>query len=93
MPNNLFDAAHRSFQQYVAAEPHHHMVFALWALHAHVYQKFEYTPRLALLSPVPHSGKTTVLRVLRTLVPGPELLIDPTAATLFRLLDTLQART
>jgi hypothetical protein len=86
MAANLFDAAHHCFQRYVVAEPHDHVVFALWALHAHVYQQFEYTPRLALQSPVPHAGKTTVLRVLRALVPDPELLIDPTPATLFRMM-------
>jgi hypothetical protein len=87
MGKNLFDDVHFSFQQYVAAEPHHHVTFALWALHTHAYQKFEYTPRLALQSPAPNSGKTTVLRVLRLLTPEQEFLIDPTAATLFRLMS------
>jgi hypothetical protein len=85
MGDNLFDAVHRSFQQHVAAEPHHHVACALWALHTHVYQKFEYTPRLSLQSPTPESGKSEVLKLLSLLTPSPELLVDPTAATLFRL--------
>jgi hypothetical protein len=84
---NLFDTAHRCFERYVSAEPHHHVAFALWALHAHLYHRFEYTPRLALLSPTPNAGRTTVLRVLKELVPKPEFALDPTAAGLHRLIS------
>ena len=36
----------------------------LWAAHTHVVDAFESTPRLALLSPEPGSGKSRVLEVL-----------------------------
>jgi hypothetical protein len=85
MANNLFDSVHHIFQRYVQTEPHNHVVFALWALHTHVYRQFDTTPRLSLQSPTPNTGKTTVLRILRQLTSRPEFLIDPTAATLFRL--------
>jgi hypothetical protein len=71
MASNLFDSVHHVFQRCVQTEPHNHVVFALWALHAHVYRKFEYTPRLSLQSPTPDAGKTTVLRILRHLTPRP----------------------
>ncbi len=43
----------------------------LWAAHAHVVHGGENSPRLALLSPEPGSGKTRVLEVLELLVPRP----------------------
>ena len=56
----------------------------LWAAHAHVVHAFESTPRLALLSPEPGSGKTRVLEVLELLVPRPVLSVNVTPAYLFR---------
>jgi hypothetical protein len=84
---NLFDTVHNCFKRYVAIEPHNHIAFALWALYAHVYDKFEYTPRLALLSPVQEVGKSKTFGVLRLLVPKPEYLIDPSIAALFRIVS------
>jgi hypothetical protein len=48
----------------------------LWTLHTHVADSFESTPRLALLSDEPASGKTRVLELLDNLVPNPMSAID-----------------
>ena len=40
----------------------------LWAAHAHMVRHFHTTPRLALISPEPGSGKTRVLEILDLLV-------------------------
>lgn len=56
----------------------------LWAAHCHVIGAFESTPRLALLSPEPGSGKSRVLEVLELLVPRPLHAINATPAALFR---------
>ena len=84
---NLFDITLRAFKKHIDAEHHHHVTFALWALHSHVYSKFEYTPRLSIQSPTPESGKSEVLKVLRFICPNTKLLINPTPATLFRLVS------
>jgi hypothetical protein len=61
---------------------------ALWAAHAHGLDAFETTPRLALLSPVPQSGKTRTLEVLDMLTPEPMHAANPSAAALFRQVAT-----
>jgi hypothetical protein len=62
----------------------------LWAVHAHVIEHFHTTPRLALLSPDPGSGKTRVLEVLDMLVPQSMFSLNASPAAIFRLLDQEQ---
>src|ERR1700751_870815 len=65
------------------------LAVALWAMHAHVYDQFDHTPRLALLSPAPVFGKSQVLKLLQHLVPlpKPDLIMDPTPAGLYQSID------
>lgn len=56
----------------------------LWAAHAHAVDAFDSTPRLALLSPEPGSGKSRTLEVLELLVPRPLYTLNCTPAALFR---------
>jgi len=58
----------------------------LWAAHAHMIENFHTTPRLAMLSPEPGSGKTRVLEVLDLLAPDAMLSISPSVAAIFRKL-------
>jgi hypothetical protein len=60
-----------------------HLAVALWVLHAHVVEKCESTPRLALLSAEPASGKTRALEILELLVPRPILPVNASPAYLF----------
>lgn len=46
-------------------------LLALWAVHTHLAAESYTTPRLILTSPMPGSGKTTVLEHLERLVPNP----------------------
>jgi hypothetical protein len=55
------------------------------ALHTHIHRRYNKSPRLAILSPVPNCGKSTVLNILNSIVWNPEKLIDPTTASTFRL--------
>ncbi len=59
----------------------------LWAAHAHMIENFYTTPRLALLSPDPQSGKTRVLEVLDLLVPESMFSLNASPAAIFRCLD------
>src|SRR5262245_15809245 len=56
----------------------------LWIAHTHLMPAWESTPRLALLSPEPASGKTRALEVTELLVPNPVEAINVTPAYIFR---------
>ncbi len=58
----------------------------LWAAHAHLVGVGENSPRLALLSPEPASGKTRTLEVLELLVPAPMPSVSASPAAIFRSL-------
>jgi hypothetical protein len=75
------------FEQYVALEPHEYVVVALWALHTHTYYQFALTPRLALRSAYPDSGKTTVLNLLERLTRHAKKYAAITPAVLYHLVD------
>ncbi len=60
---------------------------ALWVAHAHVVAAFESSPRLALLSPEPASGKTRTLEVLELLCPRPMHALNASTAAIFRSIE------
>lgn len=60
---------------------------ALWAAHAHLVEGGENSPRLALLSPEPGSGKTRVLEILELLVREPMAVLNASAAPIFRTIE------
>lgn len=57
---------------------------AAWIVHCHALDAFDTTPRLALLSPEPGSGKTRVLEVIEPIVPNGMPTFNASAAVLFR---------
>ncbi len=59
----------------------------LWAGHTHFAQRFDSTPRLALLSAEKQSGKTRTLEVLELLCVGAEILNDASASYMYRRID------
>jgi len=64
----------------------------LWAVMTYMVEYLHATPRLALLSPEPGSGKTRVLEVLALLVRLPMLALNASPAAIFRTL-ALEPRT
>jgi Protein of unknown function (DUF3631) len=62
----------------------------LWAAHAHAVAAFESSPRLALLSPEPGSGKTRTLEILELLAPRTLLVLNASTAVTFRAVDAGQ---
>jgi hypothetical protein len=56
----------------------------LWCAHAHLMDVWESTPRIAFLSAVRGSGKTRALEISALLVPRPLLVVNVSAAYLFR---------
>jgi hypothetical protein len=63
---------------------HAQVAHSLWIAHTHLMDIWESTPRLAVLSPEPGSGKTRVLEVTELLVPRPLAAVNATPAYLFR---------
>jgi hypothetical protein len=76
------------FARHVDAEPHHLVGVSLWALHTHIYNQYNKSPRLAIRSPVPNCGKSTILDILGAMVWNSKRLIDPTVASTFRLANS-----
>src|SRR5262245_56250351 len=72
---------------------HAHVAHALWCVHAHLMNKWESTPPLALLSPEPASGKTRALEVTELLVPNPVSAVNVSPAYLFRKVGSDEAVT
>lgn len=62
----------------------------LWAAHCHAVEAFDSTPRLALLSPEPGSGKTRTLEVLELLTPRPMMCLSASPAAIFRSVQAEQ---
>src|SRR5262249_40625703 len=60
---------------------------ALWAVHTHVFDCFNHSPRLAITSPEKGCGKATALDVLRELVARPLPTSNVTASAVFRTIE------
>lgn len=61
-----------------------HVGHTLWIAHTHMMDAWDSTPRLAVLSPEPGSGKSRVLEVTELLVPRAVESVNVTPAYLFR---------
>jgi hypothetical protein len=70
----------------VFPDEHCAVAVTLWAAHTHMVKYFHTSPRLALLSPEPWSGKTRVLEVLDLLVPESLFCLSASPAAIFRTL-------
>jgi putative DNA primase/helicase len=83
----LLAALVEQVERYMVMEPGAAERVALWLLHTHVFQAFGITPRLAITSPRPQCGKTTLLDILQRLVVRPLLAANLTAAAVFRVVE------
>jgi hypothetical protein len=73
--------------RYVAFPSEHEPVaVALWIAHAHVVERFETSPILAVTSAEMRSGKTRLLDVLDLLAPQPFRVITPSEAVIYTIL-------
>jgi len=73
---------------YIDVQPHEYVGIALWILSTHVFNQFQISPRLALLSPVRNCGKTKVLVFTERLAASPERHDNITAASFFRIIES-----
>ena len=64
------------------------VVSAAWTIHTHVFEQFLHTPRLLVHSRQPRCGKTVLLNCVAGMARSSELMIAPSPAVLYRLLET-----
>jgi hypothetical protein len=84
----LLDAVRAFAGRYMSwPSPHAGAAYALWIAHCHAADAWESTPRLALLSPEPGSGKTRALEVAELITPRPLLCLSPSPASVFRTIE------
>lgn len=87
----LLDEIAAFLRRFVAfPSPAAHVAVALWVAHAHAVLSFDSSPRLALLSPEPGSGKTRTLEILELLTPRPMHVLNASVAVTFRAVDAEQ---
>ena len=84
---NVLELILALFDDYVVATPAQHTVIALWTLATHVYNQFEYSPRLGLVSPTSGYGKTTLFKLLKQLASEPKLTKNASPASIYRRLE------
>jgi hypothetical protein len=81
----LIEAIENTFtRRIVFRTAHDPLKLALWALHTHAIEYADITPYLSVSSAERESGKSTVRKLLGTIVANPWLTIAPTEAVLYR---------
>ena len=70
---NVLDLVLALIERHVAITAEERMVVALWVLHTYVFEQFDTTPRLPVLSPASECGKTRLMVLMKLLVNSAEL--------------------
>lgn len=66
---------------------HEYLAVTLWVLHAHLFERFQHTPRLTLLSPVMRCGKTALADLIKHLLPPCHRSDGPSVAAIYWMID------
>jgi Protein of unknown function (DUF3631)/RepB DNA-primase from phage plasmid len=74
--------------EFVALSDHDAIAVALWIMHAHSHDTAFHSPRLAITSPTPRCGKSSLLRCIGRLAPRPLATSNISAPALFRIIET-----
>jgi hypothetical protein len=84
-PAKLLGEVHAFLGRFIAYPSEHAQVaHTLWVAHSHLMDAWDSTPRLAVLSAEPKSGKSRVLEITELLVPRPVHAVNVSPAYLFR---------
>ena len=73
--------------RYIVLRPEAVTATALWTMTAWAHEGATHSPILAAISVEPNSGKSTLLGVLRFLVPKPFVSVEPTGPSVYRTVD------
>ena len=74
-------------RKYIVLRPEAVIATALWTMMAWAHEGATHSPILAAISIEPDSGKSTLLGVLRFLVPKPFVSVEPTGPSVYRTVD------
>lgn len=81
----LLDRIHAFTRRFICYPSDHASTsHVLWIAHTHLMEAWFSTPRLAVLSPEPGSGKSRVLEITALLVPNPLLSVNSSASFILR---------
>ena len=83
----LIGAIVETINRYVALSPAAAIAGALWCVHAHAFEAFYISPRLAIVSPEKRCGKSTLLRVMQPMLPRALSAANITVAAMFRAVE------
>ena len=84
---HLLEALVDTFRLHMVISDHQAVALAAWSMHTFVFDRFQHTPRLAVLSPEKRCGKSTLLDLLGALCHAPVKVDSITPAALFRTVD------
>jgi putative DNA primase/helicase len=84
--SQLFDELAATFRRYLALPDGAAETLALWVVFTHAIDASAVAPRLAVLSPVPRCGKTTLIGLLIRLVRRPLPTSNITPAVVYRVI-------
>ena len=74
-------------RKYIVLRPEAVIATALWTMTAWAHEGATHSPILAAISVEPDSGKSSLLGVLRFLVPKPFVSVEPTGPSVYRTVD------
>ena len=74
-------------RRYIVLRPEAVTATALWTMASWAHEGAAHSPILAAISVEPDSGKSTLLGVLRFLVPKPFVSVEPTGPSVYRTVD------
>ena len=85
--SEVLDAVSAHISRFVVLTPAQLDAVVLWVAHTHIAELYDHTPRLAVVSPEPGSGKTRLLSDIEALVRNPIPVVNPTVASLFHMIS------
>jgi putative DNA primase/helicase len=83
----LLDDLRGTVKRFIVLPDHADVAVALWIVHTYVYELFEHSPILALLSPEKRCGKSVTLALIAALSRNSLMSTNATAAALYRAID------
>jgi putative DNA primase/helicase len=86
-PSELLASLRSAIRRYCVLSDESVVAVCLWILFAHLIDVFRVAPILAVTSPLMRCGKSTLLTVIRYLVPKPLPASNITPATVFRAIE------
>jgi putative DNA primase/helicase len=84
----LLDEAVGLIERHVVLPQHSSQAIVLWIAFSHSLDLWQFSPRLAFVSPEKRCGKTTALAIVQRLVPRPLPAANITSAAVFRTIES-----